>query len=215
MRSKEEAHDYRYFPDPDILPIVVDEAFHKRCADALPELPRPRMERFISQYGLPEYDAELLTADRATANYFEAAVNCYNEPKKVANWIMSETLREMNERQESMDACRMTPDHLAALVKLVDQGVISIKIGKDIFRELYESGAHPEAFCKDRNLIQISGEDELACVVDEVIAENPDEAARLKGGEKKLMSFFMGQVMRKTRGKANPKVVQELFKEKL
>jgi aspartyl-tRNA(Asn)/glutamyl-tRNA(Gln) amidotransferase subunit B len=215
MRGKEEAHDYRYFPDPDLVPLVLEQKWLDTWRSELPELPKARCARFVEQYGLPEFDADLLTNERATAEYFEATVQAGADAKKASNWIMSELLRELNQEGLHADQCKLTPEHLAGLIKLIDAGTISGKIGKQIFHDLFESGEAPEAYVKAKGLVQISDSGELDSVVDEVLAENPDEAARLKGGEKKLVGFFVGQIMRKTKGQANPQLVNKLLAEKL
>jgi aspartyl-tRNA(Asn)/glutamyl-tRNA(Gln) amidotransferase subunit B len=169
----------------------------------------------VSEYKLPEYDAETLTADKGLAEYFEQTVKEYPQPKKVSNWIMSEMLKLLNETKTDIRECSFTPKHLATLVKLVDDGLISGKIAKKVFGDLFDQGRDPEEYVKAKGMIQISDTSAIAGYVDEVIAENPDEVARFKGGEKKLTGFFVGQVMKKSRGKANPGVVNKLLSQKL
>lgn len=215
MRGKEEAHDYRYFPDPDLLPVLVDEVVLDRWRSELPELPKAKRERFMAQYGLGASDAALLTAERDLADYFEAAAATYPEPKKIANWMLSELLRELKDCDQSLKGCKLTPRHLAKLVKLVESGAISGKIGKQIFGDLVVGGVDPEKYVAEKGLVQISDSGELDAVVDAVIAENPKEAERFRGGETKLTGFFVGQIMKKTKGQANPKLVNELLAAKL
>ncbi|EPR41719.1 Aspartyl/glutamyl-tRNA(Asn/Gln) amidotransferase subunit B [Desulfovibrio sp. X2] len=215
MRGKEEAHDYRYFPDPDLVPVQLEPSWVERWRGELPELPAARRARFASQYGLPEKDAAVLTSERDVADYFEAAVGAYAEPKKIANWIMSELLRELKDCDTSLAGCKLTPKGLATLVRLVDSGAISGKIGKQIFGDLFASGEDPEAYVKAKGLSQISDSGELDAVVDAVVAEHPAEAERYRAGEKKLTGFFVGQIMKKTKGQANPKLVNELLARKL
>lgn len=215
MRGKEEAHDYRYFPDPDLIPIMLDEAQIAQWRSELPELPKERLQRFISQYALSEDDATLLTAEREMADYFESAVAACNKPKRVANFMMGQFMRELNERSLSVSHIDMKPEALAELVRIVEEGIISTKIATDIFSDLFESGAMPEAYVKEKGLVQISDSSELESAVDEVLAENPAEVEAYQGGKKKLQSFFVGQVMRKTRGKANPALVNQLLQKKL
>ncbi len=215
MRGKEEAHDYRYFPDPDLIPVLVDPDWTSRLEAALPELPRPRRARFMEQYGLPEQDADLLISQRDLAEYYEEAVQAYNEPKKIANWIMGDLLRELNQSGQRAAESAMRPAQLAALVRLVDEGKISSKIGKDSFADLFASGQDPAKYIKEKGLAQISDSGALEAEVDAVLAENPKEVENYRGGKKKLMGFFVGQVMRRTQGKANPALVNELLQKKL
>ncbi len=215
MRGKEEAHDYRYFPDPDLLPISFDPSWVDEIRASLPELPETRRTRFISELGLPDNDAEVLTGDKDLADYFEQAVEAYNEPKKIANWVMTEFLRELHKGDQPLTAVKMSPAHLAGLVRCIEEGVISGKVGKSIFAELFETGAEPSAFIKKKGLVQISDSSALESAVDAVLAESPDEVAAYKGGKKKLMGFFVGQIMKKTKGQANPKLVNELLAQKL
>jgi aspartyl-tRNA(Asn)/glutamyl-tRNA(Gln) amidotransferase subunit B len=215
MRGKEEAHDYRYFPDPDLLPLVIEEEWMEAWRAELPELPAARCRRYQDDLGLPEYDAGVLTAEKEVADYFEAALQEYGEAKKLSNWIMGEVMRELNDRGVALDACRLQPAELAKLVRLVDDGVISGNIAKNVFKELFETGGDPETHVKAKGLVQISDSSALEGLVDEVIAENPAEVERFKGGEKKLTGFFVGQVMKKSRGKANPALVNQLLAKKL
>jgi len=215
MRGKEEAHDYRYFPDPDLMPVRIAEDDLARWRSDLPELPQARRARLMEQHGLSEQDAEVLTADRALADFFEAATAACGQPKKVANMMQGALLRELNQRAVTVDAIAMRPEALGELVRIVEAGLISAKIANDIFGELLESGAMPEAFVKERGLVQISDTSAIETAVDEAIAENPAEVEAYKGGKTKLISFFMGQIMRKTKGKANPALVTELLQKKL
>jgi aspartyl-tRNA(Asn)/glutamyl-tRNA(Gln) amidotransferase subunit B len=215
MRGKEEAHDYRYFPDPDLLPLVIEEDRMEAWRAELPELPAARCRRYRDDLGLPEYDAAVLTAEKDVADYFEDALQEYGEAKKLSNWIMGEVMRELNDRGASLDACRLQPSELAKLVRLVDDGVISGNIAKNVFKELFETGGDPEAHVKAKGLVQISDTSAIEGLVDEVIAENPAEVERFKGGEKKLTGFFVGQVMKKSKGKANPGLVNQLLARKL
>lgn len=215
MRGKEEAHDYRYFPDPDLIPIRISEEQLAAWAAALPELPQARHARFMEQYTLSAQDAEVLTAERDHADFFERAAELCQQPRKVANLMLGPLQRELNQRGMILGASKMRPEALAELVRIIDAGLISAKIGNDIFAELFESGSMPEAFVRERGLVQISDTSAIEQAVDEVIAENPAEVEAYKGGKTKLVSFFVGQVMRKTRGKANPALVNELLASKL
>ncbi|MBO5490433.1 MAG: Asp-tRNA(Asn)/Glu-tRNA(Gln) amidotransferase subunit GatB [Desulfovibrio sp.] len=217
MRSKEEAHDYRYFPDPDLLPVEISEEELARWRAELPELPRARAARFAAMTGLPEAEVEVLVQSRALADFFESAA-AGADPKKVANVVLGPLLRECNARNVSpADPAQwaMKPEAVAELVKLVDGGTISAKIANDIFSDLFEKGVMPGASVKEKGLVQISDASALEAAVDEVLAANPDEVAAYRGGKTKLMSFFVGQVMRATRGKANPALVNRLLSEKL
>ncbi|MFW5721668.1 MAG: Asp-tRNA(Asn)/Glu-tRNA(Gln) amidotransferase subunit GatB [Desulfohalobiaceae bacterium] len=215
MRGKEEAHDYRYFPDPDLVPLVMDPDWVKRLEQELPELPGPRMDRFTTQYGLSEPDARVLTAEQDLADFFEEAVREYQAPRKICNWILSEMLREMRESGVSARDAAFTPSHLASLVRLVEEGTISGKIGKQIFPEVFAEGVDPAAYVSAKGLAQISDHSELESVVEEVLAQHPEEAAAYKAGKTRLMGFFVGQVMRRTKGQANPQLVNEILARKL
>ena len=217
MRSKEEAHDYRYFPDPDILPIDITDEEMARWRAEMPELPHERLVRFVSMASLPEAEAEVLVQSRGLADFFEAAA-AKADPKKVANFVLGPLLRECNTRglnAADPAAWAMKPEALAELVRLVDGGTISAKIANDIFGDIFELGVMPEAYVKEKGLVQISDTSALEAAVDEVIAANPAEVEAYRGGKTKLISFFVGQIMRATKGKANPAMVNELLAKKL
>ncbi len=216
MRSKEEAHDYRYFPDPDLIPVVIDEAWLEDVKKTMPELPDERKARFIEQLGLPDYDAEVLTSARELADYFETALKHFPQAKKLSNWIMTELMRSMK-GEEAMDisACPVSPENLAALLNMVEKGTISGKIAKTVFEEMMASGKDAETVVKEKNLVQMSDEGELVKIVQQIIAENPDQVAQYKDGKTKLMGFFVGQLMKRTQGKANPQLANELFAKEL
>ncbi|MFT3957638.1 MAG: Asp-tRNA(Asn)/Glu-tRNA(Gln) amidotransferase subunit GatB [Desulfovibrio sp.] len=217
MRSKEEAHDYRYFPDPDLLPLDITEDEMARWRAEMPELPQQRLARFVGMAGLPEAEAEVLVQSRGLADFFEAAA-AKADPKKVANFVLGPLLRECNARGLSAadpTAWAMKPEALAELVRLVDGGTISAKIANDIFGDIFELGVMPEAYVKEKGLVQISDTSALEAAVDEVIAANPAEVEAYRGGKTKLISFFVGQIMRATKGKANPALVNELLAKKL
>ncbi len=215
MRGKEEAHDYRYFPCPDLVPLVLTEDWLVQWKNELPELPKAREKRFAEQYGLSADAAEVLTAERDLAEYYEAAVAAFAEPKKIANWMLTDILREMNASGTKVGDLKLTPQKLAALVKLVEDGQISAKSGKDILPELLQTGADPAEVVKAKGLVQISDTSALEADVDAVLAENPKELADYRAGKTKLMGFFVGQIMRRTKGQANPAVVNQLLAEKL
>ena len=217
MRSKEEAHDYRYFPDPDILPIDITDEEMARWRAEMPELPQQRLARFVSMASLPEAEAEVLVQSRGLADFFEAAA-AKADAKKVANFVLGPLLRECNARglnAADPAAWAMKPEALAELVRLVDGGTISAKIANDIFGDIFEKGVMPEAYVKEKGLVQISDTSALEAAVDEVIAANPAEVEAYRGGKTKLISFFVGQIMRATKGKANPALVNELLAKKL
>ena len=217
MRSKEEAHDYRYFPDPDILPIEISDEEMLRWKEELPELPKSRAARFMQMTGLPEAEIEILVQSQGLADFFEAAAKL-SDARKTANLVLGPLLRECNLRGVSAAnpaQWNMRPEALAELVRIVDQGLISAKIANDIFSDIFETGAMPEAYVKEKGMVQISDTSAIEKAVDEVIAANPAEVEAYKGGKTKLISFFVGQIMRVTKGKANPALVNELLAKKL
>ncbi len=215
MRSKEEAHDYRYFPEPDLVPIEVDSSWIEQIKTQIVELPDSRRQRFISKYGLPEHDANLLTIDRSSSELFEETVKRTGSFKTVSNWIMGELMRLLNEENKTFEECQLTSEQLAGLIKLIDKGVISGKIAKTVFEEMYKTGKNPDTIVKEKGLVQVSDESEIEKAVDEALAKNPGEVERFRAGDEKLMGFFVGQIMKATKGKANPKIVNELLKKKL
>jgi aspartyl-tRNA(Asn)/glutamyl-tRNA(Gln) amidotransferase subunit B len=215
MRTKEEAHDYRYFPEPDLVPIIVDQRWVDDIKKSLPELPDTKRQRFVTEYGLPEYDADLLTSEKPLADWFEEAVQLGGQPKAVSNWIMVELMRLLNEENKSVEECPLKPKQLADMLQLIDKGTISGKIAKTVFEEMYKTGKDAESIVKEKGLVQISDAGEIEKIVDEVIAKHPKEVERFKTGEEKLLGFFVGHVMKLTKGKANPQMVNELLKKKL
>ncbi len=215
MRKKEEEQDYRYFPDPDLVPLVLSREFVERVKSELPELPDQKKERFMKQYGLPAYDSEVLCSVRELADFYEEAVSAYNNPKAIANWVMVELLGRLNREGRDITESPVTPRQVADLVRLIDKGVISGKIGKQVFDIMYNEGGDPEAIVKQRGLVQISDESEVEKFVDEVIAECPEEVEKYLKGKTKVIGYLVGQVMKKTKGKANPKLVNELLRKKL
>lgn len=209
MRGKEDAHDYRYFPCPDLVPVEISEEWIEEVRSILPELPDEKKARFVRDYSLPEYDAVLLTSDRAVADYFEDVAHGGVQPKKASNWIMTELLREL--KGEDISSCKVSADQLAALLTMVDKNTISGKIAKTVFLDMMESGKDPETIVKEKNLVQVSDEGELMAIVEEIIAANAEQAEDYRNGKTKIMGFFVGQLMKKTKGKANPKMANELF----
>jgi aspartyl-tRNA(Asn)/glutamyl-tRNA(Gln) amidotransferase subunit B len=215
MRSKEEAHDYRYFPEPDLVSIVADRKWVDEIRASLPELPDAKRTRFVTELGLPEYDADLLTAEKPVAEWFEKAVRAGGQPKAVSNWMMGELLRLLNEDNRSIDECPLQPERLSEMLALVEKGTISGKIAKTVFEEMYRTGKDAGTIVREKGLLQISDSSEIEKLVDEVISGYPNEAGRYRGGEEKLLGFFVGQVMKASRGKANPKVLNELLRKRL
>lgn len=214
MRTKEGAQDYRYFPEPDLVVVHVTRQWIERVRSELPELQHQRRERFVRQYGLPEYDANLLTQSRPLADYFEEAVKIHNNPKAISNWMMTEVLRVLDDEADP-DGLKVRPAHLAKLVEMIDSGEISGKIGKQIFPEMLETGRPPDEIVREKGLAQISDESALEAVIDEVIAENPKVAEQYRAGKDKAIGRLVGGVMKKTKGQANPRLVNELIRKKL
>jgi aspartyl-tRNA(Asn)/glutamyl-tRNA(Gln) amidotransferase subunit B len=216
MRSKEYAHDYRYFPEPDLVPLRLDPAWIEQVRVALPELPRARRRRFASQYGLPAYDAEILTQSRALAEYYEAAVRAHDNPKALSNWIMTDLLRQLGgEDEAAVVTAPVSPANLAGLVRLIDEGTISGKIAKDVFARMLASGEDPATIVRREGLTQVADAGALEALVDQAIAANPKAVADFKGGKVAAAKSLVGQVMKASRGKANPAMVDRLVQEKL
>ena len=219
MRSKESAHDYRYFPEPDLLPLEVSPEWVAALRAMLPELPDARRERFVRAYGLPTYDAEVLTARKDVADYFEAAMHAHPNPKAISNWVMGDLMRVLRERR--LDAALVirdwpvAPEHLAGLVRLIDDGTISGKIAKTVFDRMLASGAAPERIVAEQGLSQVTDTDAIDAAIAAVLAADPDKVAEYRGGRDKLFGYFVGQVMKAMQGKANPQKVNELLKARL
>ena len=216
MRSKEEAHDYRYFPEPDLMPLEVDERWLERVRDSLPELPLPRRSRLMEQYALSEYDAEQLTASRELADYFEEVARLCPDAKKAANWILSEMLREVKAgNEEDFTGGPVAPDHLAAMLSMIEEGTISGKIAKTVFEEMYRTGRPPEDIVRERGLTQVSDREAIEAAARRVLEAHPKQAEKYRAGKEKLFGFFVGQVMKETGGRANPGMVNEVLRELL
>ncbi len=215
MRSKEDAHDYRYFPDPDLLPLEISDDMIEARRKILPELPDSRKARFMEKYGLPSYDADLLVSDITYAEYYEEALKFHNSPKQISNWMMSELLRVLNEKNCTISEVGIPPANLAALVKLIEDGTISGKQGKEVFHDAVTTGKNPADIVKEKGMAQVSDTGELEAMIKKVIEANPAEAERYRGGDMKLQGFFVGQIMKVSQGKANPKLVNELLKKLL
>ncbi|MGE4273005.1 MAG: Asp-tRNA(Asn)/Glu-tRNA(Gln) amidotransferase subunit GatB [Desulfitobacterium sp.] len=214
LRSKEEAHDYRYFPEPDLVPLVISREWVEEIRQTLPEMPARRRERYIS-LGLTEYDAAVLTASKQLSDYFDEALQNYGEAKTLANWVMGEFSRLLNAKQTSVEESPVKPKQLAELLTIIDKGTISGKIGKTVIEEMFATGQAPETIVKEKGLAQISDTSALLKIVDEVIAANPQSVEDFKAGKEKAMGFLVGQLMKATKGQANPGVVNSLLKEQL
>ncbi len=213
MRGKEDAHDYRYFPCPDLVPVEISDAWIEQIRSTLPELPDQRKQRFQDDYDLSEYDAVILTESKELADYFEAALAGGAPPKKIANWMMTELLREL--KGAEISDCHVSPRQLGELIEMVETGTISGKIAKTVFAEMLITAKDPQAIVSEKNLLQVSDESELLEMVKDIIAENPGQAQDFRDGKTKLMGYFVGQLMQKTRGKANPKLANILFAKEL
>ncbi|HBT50077.1 MAG: Aspartyl/glutamyl-tRNA(Asn/Gln) amidotransferase subunit B [Caldanaerobacter subterraneus] len=215
MRTKEEAHDYRYFPEPDLVPIIVTEEWKEEIRKTLPEMPDAKRERFITQYGLPEYDAKVITSSKKMADFFEKCASNYHSPKIVSNWLMGEFARLLNDTGKEIDEVPITPDMLIELLKLVDDNVISGSIAKTVFEEMFFTGKKPQIIVEEKGLRQIADEGELRRIVRKVIEENPKSVEDYKKGKEKALGFLVGQVMKETKGKANPQLTNQLLREEL
>jgi aspartyl-tRNA(Asn)/glutamyl-tRNA(Gln) amidotransferase subunit B len=215
MRSKEQAEDYRYFPDPDLVLIRLTDEWVDRVRAELPELPDARLLRYVEQYELPEYDAGVITASKELADFFEGAVAVSSDYKSVANWVMGDLLRYLNVANIEVKDLTLAPSALGEMVELINDGTISGKIAKTVFEEMLASGKDPATIVKEKGLVQISDEGELVAVIEQVIAANPQSVEDYQGGKAQAFGFLVGQVMKETRGKANPQLVNKLLKEKL
>jgi aspartyl-tRNA(Asn)/glutamyl-tRNA(Gln) amidotransferase subunit B len=215
MRGKEEAHDYRYFPDPDLVPITLSDERIKQLKDSLPELPEAKKRRYVEELGLSEYDAGVLTAEPDVAMFFDACLAEYNEPKKVCNLIMTDLLRLLKEDGISPENIPVKPAYLAETLKLIESGQVNITVAKSVFEESFRTGESPAAIVEKKGLAQISDTDEIRSMIKDIIAKNPGPVADYKGGKQKALTFFVGQVMKATRGQANPQVVNSIALEEL
>ncbi len=215
MRSKEEAHDYRYFPDPDLVTVAISRAWVEEILRDQPELPLEKRERFVRDYQIPAYDAGVLTTSRTLADYFEEVVRLTGQPKTASNWIMGEILRFLNEEKQNIGACPITPQALADMILLIEEGTISGKIAKEVIEAMYKTGKPAKAIIAEKGLVQITDEAALARVVSEIMAANPKQLSDYRNGKEKLFGYFVGQVMKATGGKANPQLINELLKTML
>ena len=215
MRSKEEAHDYRYFEEPDLVPVDLDEAWIERVRAELPELPAQRQARLMEQYGLPKYDASIIVSTKAMAEYFDEAVKTAQDAKGVANWLLGDVSAYLNNEGITIAEFKVTPAHLAELVNLTKEGVLSSKLAKKVFAEMLKEDKAPKALVKELGLEQVSDEGAIMQLVEETIAENPQSVADFKAGKDRAIGFLVGQIMKKSKGKANPGMVQQMLKEKM
>jgi len=215
LRSKEEAHDYRYFPEPDLVPLVISREWVEEIKETLPELPHARKERLMKDYDLPLYDASIITGSKALADYFDACISLYPEAKTVSNWLMGDLIRLLNAEDQDIRECAIRPEMLVDMLKLIDNGTISGKIAKTVFEEMFKTGKKPEEVVKEKGLVQISDQSEIDAMVDQVLAANPKSVEDYKAGKEKAIGFLVGQVMKLSKGKANPGMVNELLREKM
>ncbi len=215
MRSKEESHDYRYFPDPDLVPIEFDGSWINNLRETMTELPDVKKDRFMNEWKIAEQDAELLTSERSTAEWFEEAVRLGGDPKTVCNWIKGDFMRLLHEENTQIDKSRLMPGDLLEMLGLLDKGTISGKIAKTVFEEMYKTGKKPGIIVEEKGLVQMSDASGIESIIDDILAHNSDAVEKFKAGENKLMGFFVGQVMKETKGKANPKIVNEILRKKL
>jgi aspartyl-tRNA(Asn)/glutamyl-tRNA(Gln) amidotransferase subunit B len=220
MRSKEEAHDYRYFPEPDLVPVLVDKDWIATVKSALPELPTERRDRFVDTYTLPKYDANILTLEKDLADYYEEAVAKLAKKdsdgyKSVSNWVMTDVLRVLNEEHVAVGDFPVPPENLAAMVNLIGEGMISGKIAKEVFEDMLKSKENPKTIVERRGLVQLSDAGAIEKIVDEVLAKNSEQREKYRSGKTQLFGFFVGEAMKATKGKANPKMVNEILKRKL
>ncbi len=215
MRSKEDSEDYRYFPDPDLVKIDISEEWKEQVRRTIPELPDQRKERYTSEYGLPEYDAGVITSSKQLADLFEESLNYNKDAKAIANWIMGDLLGYLNANQLELSDVKITGQGLGEMIGLIEQGTISSKIAKTVFKEMLETGKLPKVIVEEKGLVQVSDEGELAAIVDAVIAQNPKSVEDYRNGKDKALGFLVGQVMKETKGKANPGIVNKLLRERL
>ncbi len=215
QRTKEEAHDYRYFPEPDLLPLEVSREWVEALRATLPELPDAKIRRFGEEYGLSRKEAEVIVVEKDIADWYEAAVRAYGNAREVYNWLTGEIFRHLNETNTPITEVKVTPEALADLLRLVDDGTINRNTAKVVLQDMFESGQAPRAIVEAKGLAQVSDEDALVAIVEKVIADNPDEVQRYREGKKGLFGWFVGQVMKATRGKANPATVRKLLSERL
>lgn len=215
MRTKEEEHDYRYFPDPDLTPLLINDDWFEQIKSSIPELPDKKLKRFIEQYSIPKYDAEILTQEISLADYYEKVVSETVDYKLTSNWIMGDVLSVLNSNNISIKSFSIPPENLAKLIKLISDNVISSKIAKDIFKVMLEENKDPEIIVKEKNLVQITDESSIKEIVKKVIENNHNQVIEFLDGKEKVLGFFVGQIMKLTQGKANPQLVNKILLEEL
>ena len=213
MRTKEDAHDYRYFPEPDLAPIVLSEEYIQNLKDNLPEMPHVKKERYMRDFDLPEYDADILTSSKKSAKFFEKANEICNNPKAVSNWIMGDFTRMLNEKEIEIDESKVTAQNLAELITLIDKGTISSKIAKQVFEDMFETGENAKDIVEKKGLVQMSDEGAIKEIVQKVVDANPQSIIDYKAGKDRAIGFLVGQIMKETKGKANPQIVNKLLLE--
>ncbi|MBT3605250.1 MAG: Asp-tRNA(Asn)/Glu-tRNA(Gln) amidotransferase GatCAB subunit B, partial [Candidatus Latescibacteria bacterium] len=213
--TKEDSDDYRYFPDPDLVPVVVDDAWITKVREQIPELPEAKKIRFGNDFDISRDQIDILTSSRDIADYFETTVSSGAGAKPAANWLQGDVMRVLNEQKITIGELKITPQSLAELLQLIDKGTISGNIARKVFDEMVDTGDAPQSIVEKQGLVQISDTSELDGIVDQIIADSPSEVERYKGGDKKLVGFFMGQIMKATKGQANPKMVSQILREKL
>ena len=215
MRSKEDAQDYRYFPDPDLVPIVISDELIAETREKQPEFRTEKMARYISEFGLPEYDADILTGTKKLADIFEATTEICHNPKKVSNWLMGETMRLLKDREMDADKITFSPKYLAALIKMTEKGEINSSVAKEVFEHVFDENVDPAAYVEEHGLKMDNDSDAIKGIVETVVANNPQSVADYKAGKKKAVGFLVGQVMKETKGKANPQVINQMLTEVL
>jgi aspartyl-tRNA(Asn)/glutamyl-tRNA(Gln) amidotransferase subunit B len=215
MRTKEFAHDYRYFPEPDLVPLAFDDAWIDRAQGSLPELPEARRKRFGEQYGLPEYDAAVLTAERAMAEFVDEAMGAHPDTKAVSNWLMGDFMRLLKTAELTLEQVKMRPAQIGEMLQLIEKGTISGKIAKTVFEELFRTGKPPAQIVEEQGLTQISDESALVATIEQVMGEQADVVAKVRAGNEGSFKFLVGQVMRATKGRANPEAVNRILREKI
>ena len=215
MRSKEEAHDYRYFPEPDLVPVEISDEWIKETMDDLPELPEQKRERFVQSYNIPEYDAVVLTTSRNIADYYEKSVSLYPEPKEISNWIMRELLRQLKIDGRKIDESPIKPEGLIALLKLIKEGTLSAKMAKTVFEEMYQSSKSATEIVAQKGLAQITDSSTIENLVDEILKINTGQVEQYKNGKEKVFGFLVGQIMKQSKGQADPALVNKLLKDRI
>ena len=215
MRSKEEAHDYRYFPEPDLVRINIDKEWVNKTRQSLPELPKVRRDKFKKEYGLSDYDVEVLTMDRKVADYFEECSKHFPNCKMIANWITGDVLAALKDKKNNIDNFNMSPEQLGELLGLIENGTVSGKIAKDVFQDMVCTGQDAKQIVSEKGLVQLSDEGELVLIIDKIIQQNPKPVDDFRSGKQNALGFLVGQIMRETKGKANPQLVNRILKARL